>query len=271
MTGLPRVVACMPTWNGAAFVQETLESLAAQTYPSLEIVISDDLSSDDTAQICERFAATDSRFRVVRQPRRLGWVGNANHLLGMAEGDYAFFAFHDDPVRPTYVARLVEALAARPDAVLAFSDVISRDTVACYRELEGARDRVARARQIIRRQGDWWLPNRGLFRLSAARQVGGMKTHLAGEYQADWPWLLHLALLGPFVRVPEPLIHKTYPPGSLSREWWRDRRMWQSGAVLLSCVREVRHARLPLGEEMRVQGELVRLLVWAMVHRHTFL
>jgi len=261
----------MPTWNAEAFVEGTLISLAAQTYQNLEVLVSDDASSDRTAEICERVAGADPRFRLTKQPHRLGWVGNANYLLGQAQGDYAFFAFHDDPVQPTYVARLVKALDRRPDAVLAFSDVLSRDTVVSYRELEGTPDRVARARQIIRRQGLWWLPNRGLFRLSAARQIGGMRTHLAGEYQADWPWLLHLALLGEFVRVPEPLIRKTFRDDSLSAQWWRVRKPWQSAAVLLACAREVRRARPPLSEEIRLHKELARLWVWTLVHRHTFL
>ncbi|MGC1818119.1 MAG: glycosyltransferase family 2 protein, partial [Casimicrobiaceae bacterium] len=97
----PRVVACMPTWNAESFLERTLESLAAQTYPHLDILISDDASTDRTPEICARFAATHPRCRVMRQELRRGWTGNATRLLQVAEGDYLFFAFHDDPLSPT--------------------------------------------------------------------------------------------------------------------------------------------------------------------------
>jgi glycosyltransferase involved in cell wall biosynthesis len=258
MTPPARVVACMPAWNAAAFIGDTLEALAAQTYPALKVLISDDASDDGTAEICERFAAGDSRFRVIRQTRRLGWIGNSNVLLKAARGEYGFFAFHDDPPRPTYVASLVEALDRRPAAVLAFSDVLSRDRVDSYAELEGVSDRLERARRLLRMQGRWWIPNRGLFRLSAARAVGGMRRHLAGEYKADWPWLLALSLRGEFVRVPEPLIRKVWRDDSLSAGWNRRLRLWRAASVVAACAREVRRARPPLSEELRMHCELVR-------------
>ena len=65
----------------------------------------------------------------------------------------------------------------------------------------------------------WWVPNRGLFRAEAFRRIGGIKPNDCGEYSADWTWLLHMALLGDFVRVPELLCRKYYMAGSLSKQW----------------------------------------------------
>jgi hypothetical protein len=193
-----------------------------------------------------------------------------NLLLDAAQGDYCFFAFHDDPLQPTYVARLVEALQARPSAVLAFSDMRSFDRVDSYCELEGVSDRLERARRLIRRRGRWWIPNRGLFRLQPARRIGGLRRHLAGEYQADHPWLLRLALLGEFTRVPEPLSRKSYPPDAVSAKWDRKRTLWKSTAVLLSAAREVRRAGVSLSEEIVLYKELVRFGAWALSRRHLF-
>ena len=248
----------MPTWNAEAFLQETLDSLAAQTYPNLQILISDDASDDGTPGICERFAAAHSNVRVVRQPKRLGWIGNANYLLNAADGDYVFFAFHDDPLLPTYVAQLAAALDSHPSAVLAFSDVFWKNGVDSYPELDGVSSRVERGRRIVRKRGSWWIPNRGLFRAEASKRIGGMRRHFAGEYKADWPWLLHLALLGGFVRVPEPLIRKAWRKGSVAETWGRRLTLWKSTAVLLACARELRRAPLPLVEELRLQTELGR-------------
>jgi len=251
----PQVVACMPTWNSESFIERTLESLAAQTYPNLHILISDDASTDRTPEVCARFAAAHPRCCFVRQDVRRGWTGNVTTLLQLAEGDYFFFAFHDDPLQPTYVSRLVEALTANPQAVLAFTDVALGLHTRSYIELEGVHDRVERGRRLIWKQGAWWIPNRGLFRADAGQRIGGVHRHLGGEYSADWPWLLHLALLGEFVRVPEPLVRKDWREDGVSRSWRGTLR--QKIGVSVSCMREVRRANLPLLEELTLQRDIV--------------
>jgi glycosyltransferase involved in cell wall biosynthesis len=255
ITATPRVVALMPTWNAATFIEPVLESLAAQTYPNLQVLISDDASTDRTPEICGRFAAAQSRWRFIGQEVRRGWTGNVTALLQQAEGDYFFFAFHDDPVRPTYVSRLVEALTANPDAVLAFSDIELGAETKAYLELEGVHNRLERATRMIRKEGAWWIPNRGLFKAGAGKRIGGVQRHLGGEYSADWPWLLHLALLGEFVRVPEPLVRKDWRKEGLSHSWRGTLR--QKVGVSLSCMREVRRAGLPPTEEMAIHREIV--------------
>lgn len=251
----PQVVACMPTWNSESFIERTLESLAAQTYPNLHILISDDASTDRTPEVCARFAAAHPRCCFVRQDVRRGWTGNVTTLLQLAEGDYFFFAFHDDPLQPTYVSRLVEALTANPQAVLAFTDVALGPHTRSYIELEGVHDRVERGRRLIWKQGAWWIPNRGLFRADAGQRIGGVHRHLGGEYSADWPWLLHLVLLGEFVRVPEPLVRKDWREDGVSRSWRGTLR--QKIGVSISCMREVRRANLPLLEELTLQRDIV--------------
>lgn len=257
--GLPKVVALVPTWRAAAFIAETLEALSAQTYSNLEVLVSDDASPDDTAALCEAHAARDPRFRVIRQPRNLGWVGNVNALLAAATGDYLVFAFQDDLPAPTYVERCVAALEARPEAVLAFTDIVlvnqdgSREPKA-FAETDGVTDRRARATLIAQQQGSWWIPNRGVFRAQAARTIGGLRRHTAGEFSADWPWLLHMSLLGEFVRVPEQLCTKVYVTGSLSRSWRFGARAWS--AVTLVAMGAVRRARIPLREKVSLHATL---------------
>lgn len=257
----PKVVALVPAWRAAAFIGPTLDGLAAQTWPCLEIVISDDASPDATAAICERYAQRDGRFRVIRQPRNLGWTGNVNALLAQARGDYLLFAFHDDILAPEYVARCVAALEASPRAIIAFSDLtlVNQDgsrEERSYPLLQGVGDRRLRAQLVARRRGSWWIPNRGVFRASAAREIGGLRRHLAGEFGADWPWLLHMSLLGEFIRIPENLCTKIYTQQSLSRTW-RD-GVGPTNAVALSALREVTRARVPARIKLAIGGELVR-------------
>lgn len=228
MTARPKVSALVPSYNAAAFLQATLDSLAAQTWENLEILIGDDRSTDATPEIVAAFAASDPRVRVLPRDENLGWLRNSNDLMANATGELCFFAFHDDIVLPTYVERLAGALAARPQAILAYSDLELfseklRKSERAYAGIDGPRGVLARGIAMARRGPNWWVPNRGLFHTRAFREIGGIKRNAAGEYSADWTWLLHMALLGEFVRVPEILCRKYYKPGSISRAWPHDR------------------------------------------------
>jgi Glycosyl transferase family 2 len=255
MASPPRVVACLPAWRAAGFIRNTLDALAAQTYANLEVLVSVDVSPDDTAAICEEHAQRDGRFRVIRQPNRLGWIGNVNALLQIARGDYFFFAFHDDIVLPGYVECLVDALERRPQAVSAFTDLQVRDGTGAqqtlvYTEIEGLRDPVERATRVLWMMGDWWVPHRGLFRSSAAAAIGGLKRNWAGEFSADWPWQVHMSLLGEIVRVPTVRCVKNVRPGSVATVW--DRTSRTRLAAALSCAGEIHRSPLKSRDKLRL-------------------
>lgn len=246
---LPHVVACMPAFRAAKFIGPVLESLASQTYPNLSILISVDLCSDGTLEQCETFAGKHSNVTVIRQSERQGWINNSNALLAVAKGDYIFFAFHDDPLAPNYVERLVDALNANPQAVLAFSDLLSTaGEPYTYDALDGLSDRFQRAQQILHAAGNWWLPVRGLIRARTLAAVGGLERNWAGEFSADWPWLLRLALAGEFVHVSEMLVSKRFDKETLSNSWRM--RGWKGFAVLVDCLRIIRGAGFPLQKEL---------------------
>src|SRR4030095_15159129 len=124
---VPTVVIGIPVHNSQRFLAETLESVAAQDWPDLEIAISDDASSAETPEIFRAFARRDVRCRVERHQQRLGWIANYNSLLRHATGDYFLWVPHDDLYAPTYVRALVSLLEARPDAVLAYSTTLAID------------------------------------------------------------------------------------------------------------------------------------------------
>lgn len=220
----PRVTALVPAYNGADFIVRTLDSLAVQTWSDLEILVGDDCSTDDTLTVVKRFAARHPNVTVVERDANLGWLRNSNDLMSRATGELLFFAFHDDLVAPTYVEKLVEALRAHPRAVLAFTDVdlydVDGTSSRCvFRALDGMRSRFLRGLVMATYPTNWWVPNRGLFRASAFRDIGGIHPNEQGEYSADWTWLLALALRGEFVRVPEALCEKYFKPNSLSKNW----------------------------------------------------
>ncbi|MBM68659.1 MAG: hypothetical protein CME43_04180 [Haliea sp.] len=261
--GSSSVCALLPAWQAAEFIQPTLESLSAQTYRNFRVIVSVDQCTDDTAELCRAHAEGDPRFRVVQQSERLGYVGNCNALLQLADSDYAMFAFHDDIIAPTYIERLAAALDGDPEAVVSFSDVHlthtdGREEHWVLSELEGIANPAERGHLMLAGGLKWWVPNRGVFRLSMARQIGGLKLHGAGEFSTDWPWLFHMSLLGKFLRVPETLCFKYYKPGSLSRSWAFTPE--QRFEVLCACLRELWNANISSTAKLDIAVPLVQYL-----------
>lgn len=100
----------LPTFNRAHCIHKCLDSLIGQTYPHIELIISDDGSSDETQEICEAYAKKDSRIRYIRQPKNKGLIGNFYFTLSQATGDYFGWAVDDDWFHSSYVEKHVRAL-----------------------------------------------------------------------------------------------------------------------------------------------------------------
>jgi hypothetical protein len=128
-----------------------------------------------------------------------------------------------------------------------------------FTALEGVRDPVQRGLKMLRRVDRWWVPNRGVFRLDKVRRIHGLKTHGAGEFSTDWPWLFHMSLLGEFVRVPETLCHKYYKPGSLSRGWEFNNRQWYEASA--ACMRELWDSGLSVDDKLKLAVPLTNWII----------
>lgn len=115
----PLVSIGLPVYNGEKFLDRALQSLRAQAYPNLEIIISDNGSSDRTLEICERHAAEDFRITLLKQIENQGPHANFEAVLERSRGDYFMWSADDDVWLPSFVSRLVNALQERPDACAA--------------------------------------------------------------------------------------------------------------------------------------------------------
>ena len=95
----PLVSIGVPIYRGERFLAETLHCIEAQTYRDFCVLMSLDGPDPACEAICRPFL-DDSRFRLVVQPRRLGWVGHFNWLLSQAEGDFWYYHQQDDLTDP---------------------------------------------------------------------------------------------------------------------------------------------------------------------------
>jgi len=117
---MSRITVCVPVYNGAAFVAETLESIAAQSFTDFHVLISVDKGDDDSEQQCRRFLA-DDRFTLITQPARLGWVGNTNALIARVDSPFFCIIPHDDVIAPDYFGALPGVLEGDASVPCAFS------------------------------------------------------------------------------------------------------------------------------------------------------
>src|SRR5687767_3811637 len=97
-----RITVGIPAYNNASTIVRSVRSVQAQTIRDWRLVISDDNSSDATAEICERLAAHETRIRLIRQPRNLLHM-NFGFLLGTAETPFFAWLAGDDYWHPDFL------------------------------------------------------------------------------------------------------------------------------------------------------------------------
>lgn len=119
----PKVSVIVPTYNHDAYVGETIESVLSQTYEPIELVLTDDGSTDGTVAVLQDYAARGpARVKLVTSERNTGIAANFNRGLAIHSGDLIAWLGGDDLMLPEKVERQVEALAGRPEAVACCHD-----------------------------------------------------------------------------------------------------------------------------------------------------
>lgn len=273
----PRLSIGLPVYNGERFLEQSLDALLAQTFDDFELIISDNASTDRTAEICQEYAARDRRIRYIRQPKNVGAGPNHNLLVPLARGQYFKWASHDDLYEPTLHQRCVDVLDADPEPVLvhAFDAIIDERGEVIRREpytLDTANPRPsARLRSLLYVPGgnDFY----GVIRLEVLRRVDPHGSY----YNADRTFVASLALQGPFRQVPEVLYYRrdhldraSRAPGRRARaaaldpvRWnrWRYPMILMYVEYVLGYVKAIRQAHLGPAESARC---LLEVAGWAL-------
>lgn len=193
----PRVSVIMPCYNAAATILGAIASVQAQTFDDWELIVVDDGSADDSA---ERVAAVrDPRIVLARQ-RNGGSAAARNRGLREARGEFIAFLDSDDSWDPTFLARMVDALAPRADAVLAYCGWQNLG-------ITGGRgapfvppdyDGLDRAETLL--GGCRWPIHGALVRRQAIERAGGFDDRL--QAAVDYDLWLRVSDQGALVRVP---------------------------------------------------------------------
>ena len=197
----------MPAHNHAAFVEAALNSVAAQSYPEIELIVIDDGSSDDTAEVIARCLARFSRsMRVefLRQPNR-GLGPTLAHALTLVRGKYVQFLASDDAIFPKMTERLVAALGQLgPEVAAVYCDGYVYDGRAkphrLFSDVHPSPISRNQHRELL--VGNWFPPMGLLYRRDMLEKVGGFDPDLAYE---DWGLLLSMTRRYRIAQIPDRL------------------------------------------------------------------
>lgn len=208
----PKVTIGLPVYNGERYLREALDSLVSQDCRELEIIVSDNGSTDRTAAILAEYAAQYSALRVITQTQTLPATDNFTFLLKQAAGEYFCWAAADDLRAPGSIGKLAAVLDAHPDIVCAMTDVVDL--------WQDSKKRGVQHLEEIRLENvlaDWPKVRRlffkvptsniffcvyGLYRTDALRHVR-INLDLGFSANTEIPMLAQVALLGGIASIAE--------------------------------------------------------------------
>lgn len=196
----PLVSVIIPTYNGAAFLRLAIDSVLDQTYPSVECIVVDDGSTDETPSIIECFGDGVRHVRQVNQ----GFARARNHGSRLARGSLLSFLDHDDWWRPTKLQRQVRRLAERPDAAVVYTAVELIDEKGAHLgTIPAPPPELAFRNTILMQWPHLALEQGALIRRDVFFELGGFDERLAGAIGCDLA--CRLALAYPVEPIDEPL------------------------------------------------------------------
>ncbi|MFF5289095.1 glycosyltransferase family 2 protein [Paractinoplanes globisporus] len=267
---MPLVSVCLPVRNCEDRVSDVVRAVLKQDHENLELIISDNASTDGTGEICRELAHEDARIVYHRQPENVGMLNNFITAMRLTTGTYLRWIGDDDSIAPANVSRCLEAFAADERLVLVTTQVsfIGPDGIERTAPYDGnglsSDDPADRFAELLRLLNASYLlmdPLYGLMRRSAV--VGIPRRNMLRE---DQIFAANIALAGPWAHVNEVLgrrgwTHDSGPPMTerLGLPAWHARiANVRQCRELLRCVR---NADLDSGQRARARAAVGRLYV----------
>ena len=206
----PLVSIGVPVFNGEKRLAIALDSLVEQDYTNLEIIISDNGSTDSTPEICAEYVRKDRRFRYYRSEKNRGTTWSFNRVFELSSGKYFMWAAHDDQRKKSFVRECVEEMMRFPNAVACHVQTVQyikkeeEEKIICLTHLdsfEGVTKLVERYRETLKHVAPDLMY--GLFCSSAMRRTQMLKKILSYESV----FIQELSIYGEFVQVRKTLFN----------------------------------------------------------------
>lgn len=217
MQAKPKVSVVIPTYNYAHFLDETVQSVLDQTYTDFELIIVDNCSTDNTAEVVQKYL-TDKRVNYIVNEQNLGLVGNWNKCLELAQGEYVKFLCADDKFHPQLLEKFVPVMDQHPNVAI----------VAAYNQLFGGMDTLRKQpytglvngrfawETLVKEGARNWLnnPSAVMFRKTACVAAGRFNPKLLN--MTDKEYYARLLYIGDCYVIPEVLAYIRSHPDTVS-------------------------------------------------------
>lgn len=189
------VSICIPVYNGAEYLKETLDSVLSQTYKNIEVIITDDISSDDTEKIVRSY--DDARIRYSVNDSRKGLAGNWNEAVRKAGGEFIKLLCQDDLLSHDAVEKQVTALS-NSDAccVIGNSNVVNSSGEIVFKRSYFKRSHVTDGRSFALKsllgRNIYSEPGNIMYRSECYEKYGAYDKNL--KYTPDWDFALRISV-----------------------------------------------------------------------------
>lgn len=191
------VSICIPTYNGSDYIKKTLDSVFSQSYSDIEVIITDDGSTDGTLDVIKEYS--DSRIHVYKNENNRGLPGNWNEAVSHAHGEFVKVLCQDDLLFPDALKLQVQSLQnTDASCVIGNSLVINRDDETVMKRERFKKDAVISgvkfARKSMLGRNIYSEPPNLLYRTELFYKYGGYDETL--KYTPDWDFALRISLEG---------------------------------------------------------------------------
>lgn len=212
----PLVSVGLPVFNGGDAIEAALDSLLSQTYTNIEVLISDNASTDDTCEVCEPLCARDTRIHYVRQSVNLGPAANFQAVLNLAQGDFFMWLGHDDWLSEGFIEACVETLIGNSDVSLACGQAVYyQEGVEVFRGVEVQLPQESPQERVTAFYGVVW-DNGTFYGLMRREQL--VKVKMNNVIGSDWLMIASMAFFGKVVTLPAVSVHRERGGSSRSYE-----------------------------------------------------
>lgn len=217
----------MPVYNAESYISQALESLVKQSFQDMEIIISDNASTDRTFEICRDYSHQYPMITVHRNTSNIGAAANFNLVFHMAKSEYFKWASYDDICDKEFVKRCVDVLDSNKEVVLCYTRAKKIDEHGnCVGEysmfLNTMSDRFHERFQDLIDKRHSCIQIFGVFRSDVLK-----KTHLIGNYLgADRVLLGEVGLMGKIYEIPDSLFFRRDHPTTTMKMSEEERLAW---------------------------------------------
>jgi glycosyltransferase involved in cell wall biosynthesis len=219
------VSICVPTYNRPEYLRRAVESCLAQTYPHLEVIITDNSTNEESARMAAKWS--DPRARYFSNQGNVGAVASSNRAVSLSQGQYIKFLMDDDLLKPRCLEWMVKAMEENPTAgiVMAPMELIDAEDRRIFPKFyvfrkmhyryryqvgDGLIDRRRILKDFLTRDYPCTVPSGLMFRAEALRRAGPFRAE--ADFAGDLEMCMRIAPEWDFYYIDEVLSSWRFMP-----------------------------------------------------------